>query len=126
MSGTPNVVDAPEDMVGWFQHHPYLQTDEPESVTVGGVEGVQFEVVVEDLPKDFHGECGLECVDIASLSGGEQTTYFKEADRERRVIVLEDVRGETMIIVFSSLPEKFDEFAPEAKKVLESVRWGGS
>jgi hypothetical protein len=26
-TGTPNVVEAPKDLVGWFQHHPYLQTD---------------------------------------------------------------------------------------------------
>jgi hypothetical protein len=25
-TGTANVVEAPEDMVGWFQNHPYLQT----------------------------------------------------------------------------------------------------
>ena len=124
--GTQKVIEAPKDMVGWFQHHPYLQTSKPEPITVGGVKGEQFAVVVEDLPKDFHGECGVGCVDIASLSSGEQTTYFKEVDRERRVIVLEDVKGETVVIVFSSPPEKFDEFAPEAHKVLESVKWGGS
>jgi hypothetical protein len=124
--GTLKVVKAPEDIVAWLQQHPYLQTGEPESVTVGGVKGVQLEVVVEDLPKDFHGACGVGCVDIASLSHGEQTTYFKEADRERRVIVLEDVTGETVVIVFSSPPDEFDEFAPKAKKVLDTVKWGGS
>jgi hypothetical protein len=83
-------------------------------------------VVVEDLPKDAYGECGADCVDISSQSSGEQSTYFLEANRERRVIVLEDVKGETVEIAFSSPPEKFDEFAPEAQKVLESVKWGGS
>jgi hypothetical protein len=117
------VVKAPEDIVGWLQQHPHLQTGEPESVTVGGVKGVQLEVVVEDVPKDFHGACGVGCVDFASLSHGEQTTYFKEADRERRVIVLEDVKGTTVVIVFSSPP---DEFAPKATKVLDTVKWGGS
>jgi hypothetical protein len=124
--GTQKVVEAPEDMAGWFQNHPLLQTSEPEPVTVGGVKGEQFEVVVE-APEDFHGECGLECVDVLSQSGGEQSTYFlKKEDRERRVIVLENVKGETVEIVFSSPPEKFDEFAPEAEKVLKSVEWGGS
>jgi hypothetical protein len=45
-TGTLNLVDAPKDMVGWFQQHPYLQTSKPEPVTVGGVKGVQFDVVV--------------------------------------------------------------------------------
>jgi hypothetical protein len=124
--GTLKVVETPKDLVGWFQDHPYLKTSKPEPVTVGGVKGKQFEAVVEDLPKNFHGECGAECVDISSQSSGEQSTYFLEANRERRVIVLEDVKGETVEITFSSPPEKFDEFAPEAQKVLESVKWGGS
>jgi hypothetical protein len=112
--GTLKVVEAPKDLVGWFQDHPYLKTSKPEPVTVGGVKGKQFEAVVEDLPKNFHGECGAECVDISSQSSGEQSTYFLEANRERRVIVLEEVKGETVEIAFSSPPEKFDEFAPEA------------
>jgi hypothetical protein len=124
--GTLKVVKAPKDLVGWFQEHPYLKTSKPESVTVGGVEGKQFEVVVEDLPKDVYGECGRECVDILSQSGGEHSTYFLEKDTERRVIVLEDVNGETVEIAFSSPKEEFDEFMPEAQKVLESVKWGGS
>ena len=67
-TGTPDVVDAPEEIVGWFQRHPHLQTDEPEPVTVGGVRGEQFDVVVEDLPEDHSGECGSNCVDIFRLS----------------------------------------------------------
>ena len=125
--GTLKVVKAPEDLVGWFQDHPYLKTSKPEPVTVGGIKGKQLDVVVEDLPKDVYGECGAECVDISRQSGGEQSTYFLgKEDRERRVIVLENVKGETVEIVFSSPPEKFDEFAPEAEKVLKSVEWGGS
>jgi hypothetical protein len=34
---TPTVMEAPEDMVGWFQHHPHLKAEKPEPVTVGGV-----------------------------------------------------------------------------------------
>ena len=37
----PQVVKAPKDMVGWFQHHPYLDTEKPEPATVGGVKGLQ-------------------------------------------------------------------------------------
>jgi hypothetical protein len=43
-TGAPNVGEAPEDIVGWFRRHPYLDTTEPEPTTVGGVEGVQFDV----------------------------------------------------------------------------------
>src|SRR5215212_3353780 len=38
---TLNVVDAPKDLVGWFQHHPYLKTSKPKPARVGGVKGKQ-------------------------------------------------------------------------------------
>jgi hypothetical protein len=123
--GTQNVVEAPKDLVGWLQHHPYLKTDEPEPVTVGGVEGEQIDVLVKDLPQDVYGKCGVECVDIAPLSGGEQSVFFREANK-RRVIVLQDVKGETVSIDFSSPAVLFDELAPEGQKVADSIKWTGS
>jgi hypothetical protein len=124
-SGTPNVVEAPEDMVGWFQQHPYLQTDKPEPVTVGGVKGVQFDVVVEDLPEDHYGVCGSDCVDLFRLSTGSPVSQV-EADKVR-LIVLEDVKGDnTVTIGLVSPATEFDEFAPEAQEVIENVDWGGS
>src|SRR5215212_5685456 len=44
--GTTNVVEAPKDLVGWLQQHPYLKTSKPQPVTVGGVKGEQLEVLV--------------------------------------------------------------------------------
>src|SRR5919107_5169965 len=44
--GTTNVVEAPKDLVGWLQHHPYLKTSKPQPVTVGGVKGEQLEVLI--------------------------------------------------------------------------------
>lgn len=35
---TPNVVDSPDDLVGWLRQHPHLRTSEPEQVEVGGIE----------------------------------------------------------------------------------------
>jgi hypothetical protein len=123
--GTQDVVEAPEDLVGWLQGHPDLKTGEPEPITVGGVEGEQIDVLVEDLPEDVYGECGVECVDIAPLSGGEPGVYFREVNK-RRVIVLDDVKGDTVTIDFAAPVVLFDEFAPEAKKVVDSVKWEGS
>jgi hypothetical protein len=67
----------------------------------------------------------VECVDIAPLSGGEQGVYFREANK-RRVIILEDLKGETVTIDFAAPVVLFDEFAPEAQKVVDTVKWGGS
>jgi len=116
-AGTPNVVEAPEDMVGWFQNHPYLKTEKPQPVTVGGVKGEQFDwVVAEDAP--------YADVDTFKYSDGSNAATAKGF--KHRAIVLEDVEGETVTIGIGSKASEFDEFAPEAQKVLESVKWGGS
>jgi hypothetical protein len=118
------VVDAPKDLVGWFQQHPYLQTDKPEPVTVGGLKGKQLDVVVEDLPEDYFGACGSDCVDIFKASDGSWWAFLEEW--KERVIILEDVQGETVTIDFGSPAAEFDEGWPKAEKVLDSVEWSGS
>ncbi len=122
--GTQKVVKAPEDMVGWFEHHPYLKTSEPESVTVGGVEGKQIDLTLE-APEDYYGQCGSgDCMDMWMLSTGEALWFVEEA--KTRLIILEDVKGNTVVIDIGSPPTEFDEFMPEAQKVVDSVRWEGS
>jgi hypothetical protein len=128
-TGTPNVVDAPKDMVGWFQQHPYLQTSKPEPVRVGGVKGLQFEVVVGDRPQYYIPICtsivgNPNCVDLFRLSTGGPILLVE--GEKAGVIVLEDVEGETVTIGFVSPASEFGEHAPEAQKVLESVEWRGS
>jgi hypothetical protein len=128
-TGGPNVVDAPKEMVGWTQQHPYLQTSKPEPVRVGGVKGVQFDVVVGDRPQYYIPTCTTivgtpNCVDLFRLSTGGPI-FLVEGDKAG-VIVLEDVEGETVTIGFVSPASEFGEHAPEAQKVLESVEWRGS
>jgi hypothetical protein len=122
--GTTNVVEAPKDLVGWLQHHPYLKTSKPKPVTVGGVKGEQFEVLVDHLPKDPNGYCGSDCLDIFNQSSN-QIGYFREVNK-RRVIVLGDVKGDTVVIWFAEPPDTFDKFAPKAQKVVDSMTWSGS
>jgi hypothetical protein len=43
-----------------------------------------------------------------------------------RVIVLEDVEGETVTIGIFSPASEFEEFVPEAQKVIDTVKWSGS
>ena len=33
-AGTYEVVDAPKDLVGWLEHHPYLKTSKPQPATL--------------------------------------------------------------------------------------------
>jgi hypothetical protein len=124
MSG--ETTPPPADLVGWFEQHPYLQTDKPEPVTVGGIKGQQIDVVVGELPKDYpEGLCGgSDCVQLTVGSVGED--WAVEEGYKDRVTVLEDVKGETVIIDFGSPAAEFDEYWPEAEKVVESVKWKGS
>ena len=123
-TGTPIVVEAPEDLVTWFKQHRYLQTDKSQPVTVGGAEGVRFDVAVENIPEDHHGVCGPDCVDIFRTTGG-WAVGIPEGGL-RRVIVLEDVKGETVTIGFGAdAPHQFDDIASEAQKVLDTVEWTG-
>jgi hypothetical protein len=63
-------------------------------------------------------------VDLIRLSTGEP--IFLVEGEKVRVTVLEDVGGETVTIGFFSPTSEFDEFAPHAQKVVDSVKWGGS
>src|SRR5215208_2345409 len=127
-TGGANIVDAPKNIDGWLQQHPYLQTSKPEPVRVGGVKGVQLEVVVGDLPKGYNPTCSTivgnpNCVDLARLSTGEP--IFLAEGYPVRVIVLEDLDGETVTIGFYSPASEFEEFVPEAQKVIDTVKWRG-
>ena len=115
-AGAIEPMPAPDKVVGWFQHHPYLETSKPEPVTVGGVKGVQFDVDTANLQKK---DC---CVDIFALSTGgpSEATVWKKA----HYIVLEDVKGVPVVIQYGD--ENFDKFVPVAEKVLKSVEWTGT
>jgi hypothetical protein len=114
--GTQKWVKAPEDMVGWFQHHPYLDTEKPKPVTIGGVKGEQFEwIIAEDSPDNE--------VYTFKYSDGSEVSAAKGF--KYRAIVLQDVKGETVTIGVGSQASEFDEFSAEAQKVLETVKWGG-
>ena len=123
--GLGDVVEAPKDLVGWLQHHPDLKTSKPQPATLGEVKGEQFEVVVKDLPKDYYSLSCPDCVDIAPLSNDQAAAFFREVNK-RKVIVLEDVKGDTVMIWFAAPPDEFDEFATEAQKVVDSVKLSGS
>jgi hypothetical protein len=128
--GMPSVEEAPKDPKGWVawgRHHPYLRTSEPEQVEVGGVEGERIDVVVGDLPEDYRGRCGTNCVDIGRVEGVPplKNDIFAPEDAKERVTFLE-VEGETVTISITSPAIVFDDFVPEAQKVLDSVEWRSS
>jgi hypothetical protein len=124
-TGTTYLTDVPKDVVGWFQEHPYLQTQGTDPVEVGGIEGVRLDLVVGDLPEGHHSEwCGSGCVNLIRFGSGSPPLILWQEDKAR-LIVLEDVEGETVVTGFAMPASEFDEHAPEARKVLDTVQWRG-
>lgn len=113
---------APEDLAGWLERHPYLSTDDPEPADVGGVAGKRLGVEV-DVPegyRDTRGGCPVPCIPLFRL-GGDSVTRITGKGRHGFVVL-----GEEAVVVIVSAPVAgFDEFLPEAQKVLETVEWGG-
>ena len=123
-TSSQTVVESPKDMVGWFMRHPYLYTSRPEHwATVGGVEGKRLDVSVGELPRDYSGECGSGCVDLFRV-GGAYPVYLREED-SARLTVLEDLENETVVVGFFGPAVEFDDHAPEAQKVIDTVEWRG-
>ncbi len=122
-TGTTYMTDVPKDVVGWFRGHPYLETQGTDPVEVGGVEGVRLDLVVGDLPEGHYSEwCGSGCVPLIRFGSGAPPLTLWQDDKAR-VLVLEDVQGETVLTGFALPPDEFDEHAPEAQKVIDTVQW---
>jgi len=63
----------------------------------------------------LHKAAGIRGLDVCT-----------EISKKRKVIVIEDVKGSTVQIDFGSSVSDFDDFLPEAQKVVDSVKWSGS
>jgi hypothetical protein len=132
-SGTPIVVNAPKDLVGWLEHHPYLKTSDPEPISVGGAKCLQLDVAVaKDLPEDYHsGVCSSiadpeECVDLFRVSTHHSPVFVSESSKLHLIVTKDELSGLTVAMGYASRSTNFDEFAPEAQKVIDTVEWGGS
>jgi hypothetical protein len=132
-SGLPIVVNTPKHLVGWLEHHPYLKTSHPEPVSVGGAKGLQLDVAIaKDLPDDYHsGVCSSiaepeECVDLFKVSTHHSPVFVSERDKLHLIVTKDELSGLTVAMGYGSRSTNFEEFAPEAQKVLDSVEWRGS
>ena len=124
-TGSTYMTDVPKDVVGWLRGHPYLQTQGTDRVEVGGIEGVRLDLAVGDLPEGHYSEwCGSGCVPLLRFGSGAPPLTLWRGEKAR-LIVLEDVGGETVVTGFAVRAAKFDEHASEAQKVIDTVQWRG-
>ena len=119
----------PDDLAAWLRQHPYLDTSEPQSASVGGVEGEQFEAVVSRLPKDKAKFCESACVPLFALNNKFGFHFYMDKSAslgKARLIVLEDVKGETVVIYLLSDPQaQLEEFGAKAQEVIDTIEWKG-
>jgi hypothetical protein len=114
---------APEDskdLVGWFQKHPYLDTEGPTTRTQGSLSGKQFDTTVDAPLGVGFLECVDPCAPLFQASDGNRFVLLEQ--HEIRTIVSE-VQGQTVVIAIESPTGKFDNFLPKAMRVLGAVEW---
>lgn len=136
------VKPAPNDMVSWLQNNPYLDTERPTQVNIGGKKGKEFDGVASRIPQGYlyggyHGvntyyvRHGGRIYDVkpclplfeTTPSYGAQSTYELCKDYKARFIVLDDVNGKMVTIAVLAPTVQFDESWLKAKQVLHSVEW---
>jgi hypothetical protein len=77
-------------------------------------------VVAADVPAS---ECGDNCLGLFMI--GPDTDWVVYEKERVRFIVLEDVGGERVTVAAETRAVDFEEFLPEAQKVLDTVEWKG-
>jgi len=88
--------------------------------------------VAKDLPEDYHsGVCSSiaepeECVDLFRVSDPHSWISVSESDKSRLIVLQNELSGETVALGYVSRSTNFDEFAPEAQKVIDTIEWGDS
>jgi hypothetical protein len=115
-------VPAPNDMLTWLQEHPRLDAEEPSRVSVGGVEGQEFDAITAE-PVEAE-VCAEPCAPLFAFGGGND--FWLGESEKYRFIVLDDVEGETVVIFFGGPAVEFEELLPKAQKVIDTVEWEGA
>ena len=119
---------APNDLIAWFDRHPYVDTGEARPVRIGGVDGKRFSAEF-DVPKGYvdvsGGGCSAPCIPILQL-GGDLVIHALERGSADEFIVLDEVEGKAVILWLAAPPDEFDLFQPKVNKVLDTVEWKGA
>ena len=114
---------APDDLIAWLQNNPYLDTEKPKPMTVGGEKGMQLDAVASRVPQEYYTNCLQPCLPLFQDPQYPDYTFTMNEGYKARFVVLEDVEGRTVTIVILAPPAKFAELLSETQKVLDTVAW---
>jgi hypothetical protein len=113
-------VSDPEQIARWLRHDPHIRVTSESENSVGGVDGIQLDVVSAAVPERQPGACPDPCIPLFEFKG-KVSFWIWEGNRARISILR---RGtDTVAIVSQSPPEEFDKFTSKSREVLDTLEW---
>jgi hypothetical protein len=115
-------VPAPDTMdgwVAWHQQNPYLEVSDPEPASIDSATGVRFDARLTSIPENYPPGCGEPCVPAYPV-GDTQLDFFP-GDQEENFVL--EVGDEVVTVSITAPADRFEEFLPKAREVLDTVEW---
>jgi hypothetical protein len=114
-----SLIPVPDDLARWFAAHPRHQTGPIARIRVGDVEGQMIDARTVSGYK-IRGCLPDGCV-LLLVPQSDFTAFIPVGYTTRHVIV--EVDDETIVISILAPHDAFDEFLPEAMRVVSSLRF---
>jgi len=105
----------PDDLIGWIQDHPDLESGEPFDLTVAGLPATAIDVTVTYPPDGPKGQTA-QFIDIGPGS------WNLESPNKKRIVLVE-LPDRPLLIVFDSRPEFFDASIGQFEDLLRAIRF---
>jgi hypothetical protein len=105
----------PDDLIGWIQDHPDLDSGEPFALTVAGLPATAIDATVT-YPSDGPKGQTAQFIDIGSASMNLESPLKKR-------IVLVELPDRPLLIVFDSRPEFFEASIGTFEELLRVIQF---
>jgi hypothetical protein len=112
------LIPFPDDFLSWIKSDPDFDAVESTSVTVAGIEGVQIDATPIWKSTTTHLKLFLSL----GGAGWEYRENIVNDPEQWRFILLDDINGERILIIFiSERGHIFDDAVEQAQQVLDTV-----
>jgi hypothetical protein len=116
----------PQDLVGWLQHHPFLEAGSATVTALGETQAIQLDAVVKAAPKRYgapgveDGGCPAPCVVLWTTEPeGASFVFFVKGEKVRFIIFR--VGEQEVVITIEAIAREFDQVVAESERVLGTV-----
>jgi hypothetical protein len=116
------------DIAAWMEANPNLTTSTPETLNVGGLDGVQLEVAVSGaysaqcpgIPGDPYPD-GMPIVPLFTGAGSGEVRWFVGGDERIRLYLLEMPGGGNLVIAVDAIGGDFATLLETCQPVIDSI-----